>query len=163
MEHPVFTIINDTLIFKNATRYQFNNNICNHIFVDNAFSVVIYYQHEDYYMFFLLASYNNDKITSPSTEQAFLQGLSRMDEMFYFDTEHVHVQELSICRNHGLKCVATPIDSEMNEWEMLEVNKCLGIYRMENDILKFIYNGIDEAFENGLKQWNPMCIGVLER
>jgi len=163
MRHPAFTIKNDTLTFKDATRYQFNSNICNHILVDKAFSVVIYYQHEDYYMFFLLASYNNDKITPPSTEEEFLQGLSRMDEMFYFDTEHVYVQELSICENNGLKFVATPIDSEMNEWEMLEIDKCLGIYWMERDALKLVYKDTREAFENGLKQWKPMYIGVLER
>lgn len=114
-------------------------------------------------MFFLLASYNNDKITSPSSEKDFLQGLSRIDEMYYFETEHVYVKNLSLCEHNGIKCIATSIDDEMNKWEMQEVDKCLGIYRMENDILKLQYNSINEVFENGLRYWKPMYLGVLER
>lgn len=131
--------------------------------MNNAFSVVIYYQHEDYYMFFLLASYNSDKITPPSSEKDFLRGLSRMDEMYYFETEHVYVKELNLCENNGIRCLASPVDSEMEKWEMLEIDKCLGIYQVQNNVLSLIYNDIGEAFKNGLRQWQPMYLGILER
>lgn len=164
MSRPGFTIKNATLTTKDATKYHFNNNICNHIALKNRYSVLIWYRSEDYHMFFTLASYPSDDMSPPKIQEDFLRGQMEMDTMYWFTTEHLYVKSFTLIKHDDeIEFLAAGYEEDESPWALSEVNGCLGIYRLDGDVFHHVYDTYQEALQNGLKEWNAHIMGILEK
>lgn len=161
MAHPGFTIKDATLTTFDATKYEFNSNICYHILLKDKFSVVKWYQCGDYHMFFSLASYPSDEMSPPKTQEEFGYGLVNQHTMYYFQTEHMYVFELALVEQDGI--IACIGKNDEDEWTISETEGCLGVYRLEGNTLNLIYDNYADAFQNGLVKWKSKWMGILER
>lgn len=161
------TIKNATFTIDSATKYRFYNNICYHILLRKRFSVLMWYQCGDYNMFLLLESYDSDDTTPPATDQEFRRGLALMDTMYWFNTPHVEISELKLIeKNNEIIRLARPLEEDVLEgagpWELLAKEDCLGIYRLQDDMMYLAHQNHTEAFKNGLTVWKPMGLVKLE-
>lgn len=162
------TIKNATFTIDSATKYRFDNNICNHILLRKRFSVLMWYQCGEHHMFLLLACYDTDDTNAPKTREEFLRGMAEMDTMYWFQSEHADIKELKlISRDNEIVRLAVPLDEDVeNEgltpWVINNDDDCLGIYRLEGDTLHLVYNNHTEAFQNDLKIWESISFVKLE-
>ncbi|MDD5211922.1 MAG: hypothetical protein PHV62_05865 [Sulfuricurvum sp.] len=160
MSYPGFTIKNATFTVYDATKYHFNNNIGNQIAFKNRYSVLMWYQCEGYHMFFSLASYPSDDMSPPKTHDEFMAA----ETMYFFETEHVAVSKLVLMeKGEKIICQGIPSDSTDEAWRLLEVDDCVGIYRLDGDVLHHVYDTYQEAFHSGLIEWEPRYLGILEK
>lgn len=158
MSHPGFTIKNATLTTNDATKYHFNNNICNQIAFKNRYSVLMWYQCEEYHMFFSLASYPSDNMSPPKTHEEFMAA----ETMYFFETEHVAVSKL-VLTEQGEKIICQGLMIHDHVWRLSEVDDCVGIYQLDGNILHHVYDTYQEAFHAGLIEWEPKYLGILEK
>lgn len=115
-------------------------------------------------MFFVLASYASDDISPPKTHEEFVRGQMEMDTMYWFTTEHLYVNSLTLIKKDDeIECLATHYEEQDNQWILTEIDYCLGIYRLDGDVLYHVYDTYQEAFHYSLIEWKTHFMGILEK
>lgn len=116
--------------------------------LEKKYLVLSWYQCEDYHMFFALGSYAERDMK---------------DLVYWFGSEHMDVDNFSLIKNENIiVCIGQSNLEDQMPWQMTEVEKCLGIYKLENGVFYKVCDSYQEVYEQNLKIWKINLIGVLE-
>lgn len=164
MEYLEFTTKSATPTLNSATRYRFDNNKCYQILPKNKHSVIKWYHQGDYHMIFRIAYFDTDDMTPPKSKQEFLYGLANMHTMYYLDTEHVFACAIEL-REEGddVQCVGIPFaeDEGNEEWVIAETD-CVGVFKINGDVLEQQYASYHDACRAGLTLWKHGNLNQVE-